>query len=62
MATEQDVRPRGAQAPRGGVFTRWWVYMLAGGLLVTVFLGVRSASTPVPADPAIVKSAVQPQP
>ena len=62
MSIEYDVRPRGAQAPRGGLLTRWWVYVLAGGLVVTAFLGVKSASTPVPADPAIVKSAVQSQP
>ena len=62
MSTEQEVRTRGAQAPRGGLFTRWWVYVLAAGLVVTAFLGIKSASTPVPADPAIVKSAVQSQP
>ena len=49
-------RERQLRSARGlrGLLTTWWVYPLAAMIAVCLFLGLRSASTPLPSDTPIV--------
>lgn len=40
------------------LLTRWWLYALVVAIAVTGVLAMRSAATPVPAGPTVVKSTV----